>query len=107
MAPSSGQRVLHMPDAVSAVSAAAGRRPPVTAMLFQRPFLLHFSVQRNLQLALWLAGVPAAERNQRLHSALARVGLQAMAGRPARKTISSTTPPATPTATGSSSTASC
>jgi len=84
LAPSSGQRVLHMPDAVSAVSAAAGRRPPVTAMLFQRPFLLHFSVQRNLQLALWLAGVPAAEREQRLHSALARVGLQAMAGRPAR-----------------------
>ena len=79
--PTTGQRVLHPTEAVAP---AVGRRPPVMTMLFQRPFLLHFSVQRNLQLALWLAGVPAAERDQRLHSALARVGLQAMAGRPAR-----------------------
>lgn len=79
--PTSGQRVLHGPDAAAP---EAGRRQPVTAMLFQRPFLLHFSVQRNLQLALWLAGVPQAERADRLHGALARVGLQALAGRPAR-----------------------
>ena len=79
--PTTGQRLLHPPEAVAA---AVGRRPPVTAMLFQRPFLLHFSVQRNLQLALWLAGVPKAERTERLHGALARVGLQAMAARPAR-----------------------
>jgi tungstate transport system ATP-binding protein len=77
--PSSGQRVLHPAEA-----AATGRRLPVTAMLFQRPFLLHFSVRRNLQLALWLAGVPVPERAQRLQGALARVGLQAMAERPAR-----------------------
>jgi len=81
LAPTSGQRLLHTADAAPG---AAGRRAPVTAMLFQRPFLLHFSVQRNLQLALWLAGVPAAERHQRLHGALDRVGLQAMAERPAR-----------------------
>ena len=62
----------------------AGGRPLVTAMLFQRPFLLQFSVRRNLQLALWLAGVPADERATRLDSALQRVGLQALAARPAR-----------------------
>jgi len=72
-APSSGQRLLP----------AAGR-PPVTAMLFQRPFLLHFSVRRNLQLALWLAGVPAAQRAARVDAALQRVGLQAKAGQAAR-----------------------
>ena len=77
-APSDGQRALR------AVDAAPGGRQPVTAMLFQRPFLLHFSVRRNLQLALWLAGVPAAERAHRLQGALQRVGLQAMADRPAR-----------------------
>ena len=76
-----GRRVLHPPEPTGAAGAA---RQPVTAMLFQRPFLLHFRVQRNLQLALWLAGVPAAERAERLHGALARVGLQALAGRAAR-----------------------
>lgn len=70
LAPSSGSRL------------ATGA--PVTAMLFQRPFLLHFSVRRNLQLALWLARVPAAQRGVRLDDALRRVGLQAMADRPAR-----------------------
>ena len=74
LAPSSGQRVLQL----------AGGRAPVTAMLFQRPFLLNFSVRRNLQLALWLAGVPGAERAARVDAALARVGLQALAERPAR-----------------------
>lgn len=58
-------------------------RPPRMAMLFQRPFLLQLSVHRNLQLALWLAGVPATERTARIDTALARVGLQAEAGRPA------------------------
>jgi tungstate transport system ATP-binding protein len=53
-------------------------------MVFQRPFLLHCSVRRNLQLALWLAGVPAAERAGRWDQALHRVGLQALADRPAR-----------------------
>jgi tungstate transport system ATP-binding protein len=41
-------------------------------------------VRRNLQLALWLAKVPAAERPARLGQALERVGLQALADRPAR-----------------------
>ncbi len=71
--PTSGQRLL-----------PPGGKAPVTAMLFQRPFLLHFSVRRNLQLALWLAGVPAAERAARVDGALQRVGLQAKAALPAR-----------------------
>jgi tungstate transport system ATP-binding protein len=41
-------------------------------------------VRRNLALALWLAGVPAAQRAERVQGALARVGLQAMADKPAR-----------------------
>jgi tungstate transport system ATP-binding protein len=53
-------------------------------MLFQRPFLLHLSVWWNLMLALWLGGVPRAERRARGLDALARVGLQATADRPAR-----------------------
>ncbi len=73
--PSSGQRrLLHAP----------GLRPLRTAMLFQRPFLLHLSVRRNLQLALWLAGVPGVESAARLDEALHRVGLQALAQRAAR-----------------------
>ena len=73
LAPSTGQRLL-----------PADGHAPVTAMLFQRPFLLHFSVRRNLQLALWLAAVPASQRGARVQSALQRVGLLAKAGQPAR-----------------------
>jgi tungstate transport system ATP-binding protein len=55
--------------------------PLVAAMLFQRPFLLHLSVFRNVTLALWLRGVPAAERAARAHQALQRVGLDSLAQR--------------------------
>lgn len=55
-----------------------------TAMLFQRPFLLRLSVRRNVALALWLRGVPRAERQARCEQALQRVGLAALAERPAR-----------------------
>lgn len=71
--PTSGQRLL-----------LPGGKAPVTAMLFQRPFLMQFSVRRNLQLALWLAGVPGAERAARVDGALQRVGLQTKATLPAR-----------------------
>jgi tungstate transport system ATP-binding protein len=47
------------------VHALQGRAPRM-AMLFQRPFLLHLSVRRNLRLALWLAGVPGSERAERM-----------------------------------------
>ena len=60
-------------------------RSPVVAMLFQRPFLLHLSVRRNVLLALWLRGVPKAERAERCQVALERVGLAGLAERPARQ----------------------
>ena len=82
LAPSSGSRLLAAPAARPGGAPAAGRL--VTAMVFQRPFLLHCSVQRNLQVALWLARVPAAQRSARLHAALDRVGLLGLADRPAR-----------------------
>ncbi len=75
IAPSAGRRVL---------TPNADGRAPRSAMLFQRPFLLHLSVRRNLHIALWLAGVPAAQRPQRAAEALQRVGLQPQAERPAR-----------------------
>jgi tungstate transport system ATP-binding protein len=56
------------------------------AMVFQRPFLLRLSVRRNLGIALWLGArhLSAHERALRAEEALARVGLQALAERPAR-----------------------
>ncbi|MFC5868416.1 ATP-binding cassette domain-containing protein [Aquincola agrisoli] len=59
-------------------------RAPVVAMLFQRPFLLSLSVRQNVLLGLWLRRVPRAQREGRCREALERVGLAAMAGRPAR-----------------------
>ena len=58
-------------------------RAPVPAMLFQRPFLLSLSVRWNVRIALWLRGVPKAQREARCQRALQRVGLEALAGRPA------------------------
>ncbi|MEP7296750.1 MAG: ATP-binding cassette domain-containing protein [Burkholderiales bacterium] len=53
-------------------------------MVFQRPFMLRLSVWSNLRLALWLAGVPPAERVGRADEALHRAGLSALRDRPAR-----------------------
>jgi len=61
-----------------------GGRAPRVAMLFQRPFLLHLSVRRNLQIALWLAKVPRPEWAARIGEALERVGLGALEQRNAR-----------------------
>ena len=54
------------------------------AMVFQRPFMLRLSVASNLRVALWLGRVPRAQWAERVGSALARVGLQGLEGRPAR-----------------------
>jgi tungstate transport system ATP-binding protein len=54
------------------------------AMLFQRPFLVSLSVRWNVLLGLWLQRVPRAERDSRCTRALERVGLAALADRPAR-----------------------
>ncbi|HEY6133498.1 MAG TPA: phosphate ABC transporter ATP-binding protein [Rubrivivax sp.] len=59
-------------------------RPPVIAMLFQRPFLLSLSVRWNVLLGLWLRGVAPELREMRCHQALERVGLDTVAHRPAR-----------------------
>jgi tungstate transport system ATP-binding protein len=59
-------------------------RPARGAMLFQRPFLLHLSARRNVSLGLWLQGVPRAQRARLTEQALHRVGLGALAHRPAR-----------------------
>jgi len=59
-------------------------RLPRAAMLFQRPFMLHLSVWRNVWIGLWLSGVPVAERDARCRLALARVGLLGHAARSAR-----------------------
>lgn len=63
---------------------AAHRRPLRFAMLFQRPFLLRLSVQGNVRVGLWLAGVRGAAAHARCHEALHRVGLVSEAKRSAR-----------------------
>jgi tungstate transport system ATP-binding protein len=62
------------------VGAAAQRQ----AMVFQKPFFLHLSVLNNLRIALWLAGVPRAQRTELAQQALARVGLMELHQRSAR-----------------------
>jgi tungstate transport system ATP-binding protein len=76
LVPGEGDRVVH--------PLAPGRLPRA-AMLFQKPFLLSLSVRFNLQVGLWLSGVPRAERDERCQQALRRVGLQSQAARPARE----------------------
>lgn len=61
-----------------------GGRAPVTAMLFQRPFLLNLSARSNVMVSLWLHGVPRAARAARCDEALARVGLSPLERRRAR-----------------------
>ncbi|WP_019918269.1 ATP-binding cassette domain-containing protein [Methyloversatilis discipulorum] len=61
-----------------------GSGTPVQAMVFQRPVMLRRSVLDNVSYALYLAGVPAAERRTRALDVLERVGLAALANRPAR-----------------------
>ena len=61
-----------------------GSGAPVQAMVFQRPVMLRRSVLDNVTYALYLAGVPAAERRARAEAVLERVGLSPLAHRPAR-----------------------
>ena len=74
VAPSEGRRTRHLllPE----------RRLPVAAMLFQRPFLLHLSAERNVSVGLWLRRVPQPERAEVTARALQRVGLGRLANRP-------------------------
>ncbi len=54
------------------------------AMLFQRPHMLRMSVRRNLQLGLWLSGVPWGQTKARAGQALERVQLATLAERNGR-----------------------
>jgi tungstate transport system ATP-binding protein len=54
------------------------------AMVFQRPVMLRRSAVENVAYGLKLAGLGRAERLRRAHAALARVGLEHIADRPAR-----------------------
>ncbi|MFN7643374.1 MAG: ATP-binding cassette domain-containing protein [Burkholderiales bacterium] len=58
---------------------------PRLALVFQRPVMLRRSVRANVEHALAVAGLPAAERAQRADAALADVGLSYAAARPARR----------------------
>ena len=54
------------------------------AMVFQRPILLRRSAAANIDYALSVRGVERAERPLRIAAALAQVGVEALADRPAR-----------------------
>jgi tungstate transport system ATP-binding protein len=58
--------------------------PRRQAMVFQRPVLLRRSALGNVTYALKLAGVPFGQRGARALEALRKVGLEGVAGRPAR-----------------------
>jgi tungstate transport system ATP-binding protein len=58
--------------------------PRRQAMVFQNPVMLRRSALDNVVYALALNGVPRAQRVARAEQALARVGLDAIARRPAR-----------------------
>ncbi len=58
--------------------------PRRQAMVFQRPVMLRRSALDNVVYALKVAGVAAEERARRAWAALERVGLAALASRPAR-----------------------
>ncbi|MBD0270496.1 MAG: ATP-binding cassette domain-containing protein [Acetobacteraceae bacterium] len=84
-------RLLHglLPPTGGAVRWAGQKRNggpmPRDAMVFQRPVMLRRSVLANAAYPLKLAGLQRAERSARARAALARVGLEGMAGRPARR----------------------
>lgn len=80
-------RVLHgliEPTRGSVTWGASATRPRGHAMVFQRPVLLRRSAAANLRHALALGGVRGRDAQRRVDHALLSVGLEAMAGRPAR-----------------------
>ena len=64
--------------------AGSPERPADQAMVFQRPVMLRRSALANVEYALAINGVGGSERTARAREALVRVGLDALAARPAR-----------------------
>ena len=80
-------RTLHgllAPSEGSVLWSGSNVRPRDQAMVFQRPVLLRRSTLANVEYALAVNGVRGAERSTRAADALARVGLEHLASRPAR-----------------------
>ncbi len=80
-------RTLHgliAPTSGVVVRGGVDDRPARQAMVFQRPVMLRRSALANVAYALAVNGVPEPQRARRAEAALARVGLTALAGRPAR-----------------------
>ena len=78
-------RTLHgLVPATSGTIQWQGGRPPRQAMVFQRPVMLRRSALANVEYGLAVAGVAGPERTRRAREALEKVGLSAVAGRPAR-----------------------
>lgn len=67
------------------VPAASGQMlkpvPALQAMLFQRPYMLRTSVQNNVAIGLWLAGMRWGAAREQALAALERVGLADLAQR--------------------------
>lgn len=78
-------RVLHgLLPATAGTLAWQGGRPPRQAMVFQRPVMLRRSALANVEYGLSVAGIAGQERTRRAREALGKVGLAAVAARPAR-----------------------
>jgi tungstate transport system ATP-binding protein len=80
IAPSAGRVVWQGPAAALSPDAVRRRQ----AMVFQRPVLLRRSAAANIDYALALRGLSRRARRPLVEEALARVGLAALAARPAR-----------------------
>ena len=67
-------------------SAGTVQRPATTrqTLLFQRPYMLRTTAQRNVALGLWLRGIRWSSACKQAKEALERVGLAALAQRNAR-----------------------
>jgi len=78
-------RTLHgLVALASGTLAWEGGSPPPQAMVFQRPVMLRRSALANIEYALDVNGVRSHAKERRAWEALRKVGLEAVAGRPAR-----------------------
>jgi tungstate transport system ATP-binding protein len=77
---------LEVPDKGKVIWGRTDHPPPNSqAFVFQRPVMLRRTAAGNLRYALRVAAAPKAHEEARIGELLALVGLQALAGRPARR----------------------